>query len=99
MRVARQQAPAGVPAQNSLVIAGGAERLRFLVPTHRLPEPLIRHLPRSWRAGSQPRLGAPLTDDARVVPAFVFVLQTWQNLLCATNILGECLPELIGNGQ
>src|SRR5215831_8039226 len=73
--VAHDEARAGVPAQDGIVVAAGTDRLGAFVPVHRLAEPVVDERTRSRRMMLQLRLGAALVDEPGVVRALVLIAQ------------------------
>src|SRR5207249_8440789 len=69
--VVHQDAGAGVPAQDRVVVSGRTEGLGFLVEGHRLPETVIGHVTRPGAALLELGLGPALPDDPRIVGALV----------------------------
>src|SRR6188508_2661290 len=61
------QPRACIPAQNRIIVAGGTDRLRLLVPRHRFPERVVRHATTSHFTAVKVRLTTALGSDAGIV--------------------------------
>src|SRR5882672_12963737 len=72
--VTHDDSSAGVPPQDRIVVAGGTNRLRLLVPFHRVAQPFVGVVARSRPALLQSGFGLSLADDAGVIGAVIFVL-------------------------
>src|SRR5437667_4768313 len=79
--VARDDARTGVPAQQRVVIAPGANLLGFFKPQHGLAEQFERVEAGAGSAVIQLSLGLALANDASVVGSLVFVAQAGEQFL------------------
>src|SRR3989442_3990511 len=73
-------AGAGVPAQEGVVVPGGTYRLRLLVPDHRLAQRAVGEGSRPPATVPELCLREPLADDPRVVGALGLPLQAAEGL-------------------
>jgi len=79
IRAAFQEADAAVPAENAVVIAGGADFLRFGEAAHGFFDEWQKNV--RGIADYELRLGAALVQQAGVVEALVGIAQTFEKWL------------------
>src|SRR5439155_25541835 len=73
-------ARAGIPAKQSVVVPRRPMRLRFFKPDHRFAKTVVSVVPRSGRTLCELRLRATLGEDACVISPFVVALDPRQEL-------------------
>src|ERR1044072_1169056 len=79
--VLRDDARAGVPAQERIVIPVRTDGLSFFEPIHGVTKPIVGVKPRAGSALSELHLGTAFRQDAGIISPLVFALQPRQKLL------------------
>src|SRR3954466_11403355 len=74
--VSRNDARAGVPAQNRIVVTGRTQRFGFFEPLHRLPQKIVSLKPATRRVLPQFRLCPAFSNDSGIIRPLVFRRQS-----------------------
>src|SRR5437868_4576810 len=79
--VAHDDAGAGIPAEERIIVFRRTKRLGFFVPVHGFAQELVSFMAGARAALMQAGLGSALGDDASIIGPFVGIPEAWQNLL------------------
>src|SRR5205823_1635704 len=90
---------AGVPAEQGVFVAGWTQFHGFLELLHRVVKELVGDCFSARCSPRQTSVSSALGDDAGVVQALVFVLESRQDFLSAANAFSDCTRKLIGQGK
>ena len=92
-----EEADAAVPAEDGVVVAGGANFFGFTKTLQGAFEEREKRMGRL--AGAELGFGATLVKNARVVEALVNVGEFQEDFFSVAVAVGDAARELIGNGK
>src|SRR5258708_27415317 len=97
--VGHDDAGAGIPAQERVVVSGRTDRLGLFEPGHRLAQIFVGLESRTWTTLPEQRLGPALRDDSGIIAPLIRVTELRQQVLSASHPHAITFAEAIRDAE